>query len=53
MKELGLSLTANQNSIPRELVYDVDAMLEGCLAQVPFQFIGTNVPEGIRVSVEA
>ena len=31
MKELGLSLTANQNSIPRELVYDVDAMLEGRL----------------------
>ncbi len=46
MKELGLSLTANQNSIPRELVYDVDAMLEGRLASVPFPFIGGSVPEG-------
>ncbi len=46
MKELGLSLTANQNSIPRELVYDVDAMLEGRLAEVPFPFIGGTVPEG-------
>jgi hypothetical protein len=46
MKELGLSLTANQNSIPRELVYDVDAMLEDRLAQVPFPFIGGTVPEG-------
>jgi hypothetical protein len=39
-------LTANQNSIPRELVYDVDAMLEGRLDTVPFPFIGTDVPEG-------
>ncbi len=46
MKELGLPLTANQNSIPRELVYDVDAMLEGRLASVPFPFIGGSVPEG-------
>jgi hypothetical protein len=46
MRTLGLSLTANQNSIPRELVYDVDAMLEGRLAQVPFPFIGGSVPEG-------
>jgi hypothetical protein len=46
MKKLGLSLTANQNSIPRELVFDVDAMLEGRLAQVPFPFIGGSVPEG-------
>jgi hypothetical protein len=46
MKELGLSLTANQNSIPRELVYDVDAMLDGRLASVPFPFIGGAVPEG-------
>jgi hypothetical protein len=46
MKELGLSLTANQNSIPRELVYDVDAMLEGRLTEVPFPFIGGTVPEG-------
>ena len=46
MKTLQLPLTANQNSIPRELVYDVDAMLEGRLAQVPFPFIGSSVPEG-------
>ena len=46
MKELSLPLTANQNSIPRELVYDVDAMLENRLAQVPFPFIGGHVPEG-------
>jgi hypothetical protein len=46
MQKLGLSLTANQNSIPRELVYDVDAMLEDRLAQVPFPFIGGSVPEG-------
>jgi hypothetical protein len=43
---LGLSLTANQNSIPRELVYDVDAMLDGELDRVPFPFIGASVPEG-------
>jgi hypothetical protein len=46
MSALGLGLTANQNSIPRELVYDVDAMLEGRLGSVPFPFIGTRVPEG-------
>ena len=46
MAELGLSLTANQNSIPRELVYDVNAMLAGQLDTVPFPFIGTSVPEG-------
>jgi hypothetical protein len=46
MAELGLSMTANQNSIPRELVYDVDAMLEHRLAGVPFPFIGCDVPEG-------
>jgi hypothetical protein len=46
MKELELPLTANQNSIPRELVYDVDAMLGGRLAEVPFPFIGGSVPEG-------
>ena len=39
-------MTANQNSIPRELVFDVDAMLDGRLDTVPFPFIGTNVPEG-------
>jgi hypothetical protein len=46
MAELGLSMTANQNSIPRELVYDVDAMLEHRLEGVPFPFIGCDVPEG-------
>jgi hypothetical protein len=46
MSALQLGVTANQNSIPRELVYDVDAMLEGRLGTVPFPFIGTNVPEG-------
>ncbi len=46
MAALGLGLTANQNSIPRELVYDVDAMMDGRLDSVPFPFIGANVPEG-------
>lgn len=46
MDALDLSLTANQNSIPRELVYDVDAMLSGRLDTVPFPFIGGEVPEG-------
>lgn len=46
MAELELPMTANQNSIPRELVYDVDAMLEGRLEGVPFPFIGADVPEG-------
>ena len=46
MSALSLGVTANQNSIPRELVYDVDVMLAGRLDSVPFPFIGTNVPEG-------
>jgi hypothetical protein len=46
MAELSLSMTANQNSIPRELVYDVDVMLAGRLEGVPFPFIGAEVPEG-------
>jgi hypothetical protein len=46
MAALGLSMTANQNSIPRELVYDVNAMLAGKLEGVPFPFIGADVPEG-------
>jgi hypothetical protein len=46
MSALNLGVTANQNSIPRELVYDVNAMLENRLDTVPFPFIGTNVPEG-------
>lgn len=46
MSALSLGVTANQNSIPRELVYDVDVMLTGKLDTVPFPFIGTNVPEG-------
>ena len=46
MSALEIGVTANQNSIPRELVYDVNAMLGGQLDTVPFPFIGTNVPEG-------
>ena len=46
MSALSLGLTANQNSIPRELVYDVEVMLAGKLDTVPFPFIGTSVPEG-------
>jgi hypothetical protein len=46
MAELNLSMTANQNSIPRELVYDVNVMLDGHLEGVPFPFIGCDVPEG-------
>ncbi len=46
MSALEVGMTANQNSIPRELVYDVDAMLGHRLDTVPFPFIGTNVPEG-------
>jgi hypothetical protein len=46
MSALSLGVTANQNSIPRELVYDVDVMLAGKIDTVPFPFIGTNVPEG-------
>jgi hypothetical protein len=46
MSALSLGMTANQNSIPRELVYDTDVMLAGELDTVPFPFIGTNVPEG-------
>jgi hypothetical protein len=46
MSALEIGLTANQNSIPRELVFDVDAMLGNRLDTVPFPFIGTNVPEG-------
>jgi len=46
MAQLGIGLTANQNSIPRELVYDVDQMLAGRLDTVAFPFIGANVPEG-------
>ena len=46
MSALELGVTANQNSIPRELVYDVDEMLAQRLDTVPFPFIGTSVPEG-------
>ncbi|HEY5079830.1 MAG TPA: hypothetical protein VII43_08280 [Opitutaceae bacterium] len=46
MSALEIGVTANQNSIPRELVYDVDAMLGDRLDTVPFPFIGANVPEG-------
>ena len=46
MSALNVGVTANQNSIPRELVFDVDAMLAGRLDTVPFPFIGASVPEG-------
>jgi hypothetical protein len=46
MSVLDLGMTANQNSIPRELVFDLDTMLQGRLDTVPFPFIGTSVPEG-------
>lgn len=46
MAQLGIGLTANQNSIPRELVFDVEAMLDDALDTVPFPFIGADVPEG-------
>ncbi len=46
MSALSLGVTANQNSIPRELVYDTNVMLAGQLDTVPFPFIGTQVPEG-------
>jgi len=46
MAHLGIGLTANQNSIPRELVYDVEEMMDDNLDTVPFPFIGTAVPEG-------
>ena len=46
MANLGIGMTANQNSIPRELVYDVNVMLADELETVPFPFIGTDVPEG-------
>ena len=48
MSRLGQGLTANQNSIPRELVYDVDEMLADRLDSVPFPFIGCDVPKVIR-----
>lgn len=46
MGQLGVSLTANQNSIPRELVYDVNVMLDDQLDTCRFPFIGGDVPEG-------
>lgn len=46
MAQLGLSVTANQNSIPRELVWDVDEMLADELDVCAFKFIGCNIPEG-------
>ncbi len=46
MAQLGLSMHANQNSIPRELVYDVEVMLNNQLDSVPFHFIGACSCEG-------
>ena len=45
MSALELASPPTRTAFPRELVYDVDAML-GPLDTVPFPFIGTNVPEG-------
>jgi len=46
MAQLELSMTGNQNSIPRELIYDVNEMLDAKLDQIAFPFIGSNIPEG-------
>jgi hypothetical protein len=46
MKNMNLSVTANQNSIPRELVYDINEMLDDNLDFCLFPFIGTSIPEG-------
>jgi len=46
MTALNMGITASQNSIPRELVFDVDEMLAGRLDRVPFPFLGADVPEG-------
>jgi hypothetical protein len=46
MKALGIPLTANQASIPREVVCDVDAMLDNRLLEFPYPSIAGSVPEG-------
>lgn len=46
MVQLKKSLVGNQNSIPRELVYDVNEMLAEKLDQIAFPFIGSEIPEG-------
>ena len=43
MQALELPLTANQNSIPRELVFDVEVMLDDQLDTCAFPFIGGDV----------
>ena len=40
MVHLNKSLVGNQNSIPRELIYDVNEMLAERLDMIPFPFIG-------------
>lgn len=53
MATLGIGVTANQNSMPNELVFDVDVMLAGRLDSVAFPFLGADAPEGHqRQSVE-
>jgi hypothetical protein len=46
MAHLGLSVTANQNSIPRELVYSFAELERNTLDKVDFKFLGCAVPEG-------
>jgi len=46
MVHLNKSLVGNQNSIPRELIYDVNEMLANNLDMIPFPFIGGEIPEG-------
>ena len=47
MSRMGIGLTANQNSIPRELVYDGMKCLR-VIWTLSLSFIGCDVPEGIR-----
>jgi len=46
MANLNKSLVGNQNSIPRELIFDVNEMLADNLDKILFPFIGGEIPEG-------
>ena len=48
MSALEFGVTANQNSIPRELVYDVEAMLEGASTRFPSRSSGRMFPRATR-----
>ena len=48
MSALELGVTANQNSIPRELVYDVDAMLETAWTRSPSPLSGRTFRRATR-----